>query len=229
MNVLRKRRKSKNKLNAHKFILIIFFLMMTTFAWFTYYKVLNVKLDIHMASWDVQFLIDGVALEDNLIEIEVPNLYPAMEDLVYEVKVKNNGETTIDLSYYVEQLIIIGNTYDILQEGDTTTNEYFITLGQQEITNNIATQSIINDVTQYPFTVNVENTVLLGTGEEGYIKLKISWDGTNDELDSKWGYDVGKYFINNTAKENTNETEETAEMLSAMKLLLRIDVIQATV
>lgn len=220
MNVLRKRRKSKSKLDAHKFILIIFFLMMTTFAWFTYYKVLNVQLDIHMASWDVQFFIDDVALDDNLVEIEVPNLYPAMEDLEYEVTVKNNGEATIDLSYYVEQLMIIGNTYDILQEGETTDNEYFITLSSQEITDNIATQSIINDSTQYPFTIDVENTVLLGTGEEGYIKLKISWDGTNDELDSKWGHDVGKYFMNNTV-------EETEENLSAIKLLLRIDVIQA--
>ena len=233
MNILRKTRKSKKKFNAHRLILIIFFLMMTTFAWFTYYKVLNVELDIHMVSWDVQFFKDGVEQTSNVIEIEVPTLYPAMDDLVYEIKVKNNGEATVDLSYFIEQLEIIGNEYDILEDGDTTTNDYFITLGDQDIENNIATQKLIFDLEKYPFTIDVENTVLLGTGEEGYIKLKISWDGTNDELDSKWGHDVGKYFMQNDIEEESegesDGSEETTLGLSAMKLLLRIDVIQATI
>lgn len=237
MNILRRRRKSKKKFNAHKFSVIIFFLMMTTFAWFTYYKVLNVELDIHMASWDVEFLLDDERQSD-LLEINVPTLYPGMDDQVYDIKVKNNGELTVDLFYYIEKLEIIGNEYDILQTGDTTTNDYYITIGQISQSNNISYQNVINDTTKFPFTIDIENTALIGSGEEGYIKLKISWDGTNDELDSKWGHDVGKYFMENETQatevvtegsEETGETESTETELPIMKLLIRIDVTQATI
>lgn len=221
MNILRRRRKSKKKINATRLVWVIFFLMMTTFAWFTYSRVLNLELDIHMVSWDVQFFkyVGEELVEEtsDAIEIVAPTLYPGMEDLIYEVKVKNNGEMTVDLAYYIEELEIIGNTYDILEGTETTTNDFYIKPGEITTADNISTQSILNDTENYPFTIDVEYTVLIGKDEEGYVKLKISWPGTNDELDSKWGHDVGKYFM------------ENADATSAMRLLLRADVIQGTI
>lgn len=221
MNILRRRRKSKKKVNATRLVWVIFFLMMTTFAWFTYSKVLNFELDIHMVSWDVQFFkyVGEELVEEtsDAIVFDVPTLYPGMDDLIYELKVKNNGEVTADLTYFIEGLEIIGHDYDILEGTETTANEFFIKPGEITTINNISTQSILNDTENYPFTIDVEYTVLVGKNEEGYVKLKISWPGTNDELDSKWGHDVGKYFM------------EQAEATSAIKLLLRADVIQGTI
>ena len=60
MNILRKRRKSNKKNEHKKFLLLIFFFMMTTFAWFTYYKALSSNFNFHIASWDVEYDINGL-------------------------------------------------------------------------------------------------------------------------------------------------------------------------
>ena len=57
MNILRKHRKSNKKNKLKKYILFIFSLIMTTFAWLTYSKVLNGNLNIHVAAWDMEYYI----------------------------------------------------------------------------------------------------------------------------------------------------------------------------
>ena len=57
MNVLRKHRKSNKKIKIKKYVLFIFSLIMTTFAWLTYTKVLNTHLNIHVAAWDMEYIL----------------------------------------------------------------------------------------------------------------------------------------------------------------------------
>ena len=74
-NLLRRHRKSnqnkKNKLR--KYVLAIFALIMTTFAWVAYSKVLNTHLNIHVAAWDMEYYI-GDEKKENPIGIEFPTL-----------------------------------------------------------------------------------------------------------------------------------------------------------
>ena len=70
MNILRKHRKSKPKIKLKKYILFIFSLIITTFAWFTYSKVLNTHLNIHVAAWDMEYFI-GNEKKENPIGIEI--------------------------------------------------------------------------------------------------------------------------------------------------------------
>ena len=56
MNILRIKRKSK--VNIKRYILLIFSLIMTTFAWFTFSKILNSGMLIHIDSWNLDFYID---------------------------------------------------------------------------------------------------------------------------------------------------------------------------
>ena len=60
MNIFRWKRKSKKKIKFKKVILFIFSLIMTTFAWFAYSRVINTSLNIHMAAWDMEYSINGV-------------------------------------------------------------------------------------------------------------------------------------------------------------------------
>ena len=58
MGILRKYRKSNKKFGFKKFIILLFSLVMTTFAWFAYSKILNTYLNLHIAAWDMEYYIN---------------------------------------------------------------------------------------------------------------------------------------------------------------------------
>ena len=59
MNILRKSRKSTIKLDKRKVVLLIFTLIMTTFAWITYSKILLPNLKLHINSWNISIYVDN--------------------------------------------------------------------------------------------------------------------------------------------------------------------------
>ena len=229
MNILRWKRKSKNKISPKRFILLIFSLIMTTFAWFAYTKVINPTLNMHVASWDIEYYI-GADKKTNPIGIEIPTLYPTMEEQTIIVDIYNNGETLIDLFYQIEAVSIIGTTYEIVQPGETNTQENYISLSEPKLETKASGEQIYkgvitNDITKFPFTIETELSAEVkpvetdGDGNElpgeAYMKITTNWIGDNDELDSEWGYKVGEYFANNPTA------------TSAISIVLSIDSYQA--
>lgn len=229
MNILRKRRKSKNKIKLNKFMIVIFSLVMTTFAWFTYTKILDATLKMHVSSWDIEYYI-GTEKKTNPIGIEIQNLYPTMPEQDVTVDIKNNGETLVDIEYEVKSISIAGVTYEVVREGATNKTDNYIFLAPPVLTTDEATGEeiykdvIINDITRFPFTVEVEHSSQISavTKDEsgkkvpgiGYLKITVNWIGDNDELDSEWGYKVGDYLINNPTA------------TSAMSIVLSIETYQ---
>ena len=218
MNILRWRRKSNKKIRPKTLLLFIFSLIMTTFAWFAYSKVLEPTLNIHMASWDMTYEIAGQPTE-NPISIEIPILYPTMNEQVVIVDIFNNGETDVDIDYQVKSLTVAGIEYKGVLEGQTTAETNYITIAPSiletetttdEVTGTtIETQifkgAVANDITRFPFTIEIEHSaqVEAATGDlyggedtpgEGYLKVTVNWMGDNDRLDSEWGYKVGDYL-----------------------------------
>lgn len=233
MNVLRWKRKSKKKIKLRTLILFIFSLIMTTFAWFAYSKVLNTTLNIHMASWDMEYFI-GADEKTNPISVEIPTLYPTMEEQSVTIDIKNNGEKLVDIAYQVQSVTIAGISFEILQQGEANTTEKYIVLAppvletitttdeatQETTTESIYKGVITSDITKFPFTIDVEHSSQVeakdtnGSGE-GYLTITVNWVGDNNDLDSEWGYIVGDYFINNP------------DATSAMSIVLSIDSYQA--
>lgn len=219
MNILRKRRKSNQKYGIKKVILLIFFLMMTTFAWFAYTKVLSPSLNLHIASWDMEYYINEEK-QENPIGIEIPILYPAMPKEIIEIDIKNNGEALVELDYHVEEISIIGVNYELVTEGNQNTTENFIKISTPVVTSDeetgeaIVKGAIINELEKFPFTIKVQHTLQVPSKEQGYLTVTVDWTGENDELDSDWGYKVGQYFVDNP------------EAQSAMTLKLSIDSYQ---
>lgn len=220
MNILRVHRKSKNKKKSRKYILFLFSLIMTTFAWFAYSKVLNTYLDIHVAAWDMEYFINGEKKE-NPIGVDFTTLYPQMPEQTITVDIKNNGEAIVELDYHIEAITIIGQTYEIVTEQQTPTTSNFIRVGTPITQQNpetgeyIAKGQVINDTDTFPFTLEIEHSLQVLPKEQGYLTVRANWTGDNDELDSEWGYKVGKYFM-----DNPGET-------SAMSLSISIDSYQA--
>ena len=220
MNILRKHRKSNKKNRLRKYILFVFSLIMTTFAWLAYSKVLNTHLNIHVAAWDMEYYI-GDEKKENPIGIDIPALYPQMPEQVIKIDIKNNGEALVDLDYHIEAISIAGVSYELVKEGEQNTTENYINIADPTLETDeetgvlVARGKIINDTTRFPFTMELEHSLQVASQDSGYLTVKVDWIGDNDELDTEWGYTVGKYFADNPAA------------TSAMSLRLSIDSYQA--
>lgn len=202
MNILRWKRKSKKKIKFKTLILFIFSLIMTTFAWFAYSKVLNTTMNLHMASWNMEYYI-GEDKKTNPIGINIDTLYPTMPEQTVTVDIKNNGEKLVDIEHQVLSVTIIGTSYEILYEGQTKTSDNYIVIAPSVLSTDLATGKAIyknvitNDISKFPFTIEVEHSAQVAAGGQGYLKVIVNWGGDNNELDSEWGYRVGEYFANN--------------------------------
>ena len=220
MNILRKHRKSKKKIKLKKYILFIFSLIMTTFAWFAYSKVLNTYINIHVAAWDMEYYI-GDTKKENPIGVDFATLYPQMPEQTVTIDIKNNGEALVDLEYNIQAITIAGVTYELVPEGKTATTQNYINIENPVQTQDpetgeyIAKGKVINDTTRFPFTLEIEKSMQVYPKNQGYLTIKANWIGDNDDLDSEWGYKVGKYFIDNPTA------------TSAMNLTISIDSYQA--
>lgn len=220
MNILRKHRKSNKKVRLKKYILFIFSLIMTTFAWLTYSRVLNTHLNIHVAAWDMEYYI-GDQKKENPIGIDIPALYPQMPEEIIKIDIKNNGEALVDLDYHIESITIAGVSYELVNDGEQNTTEDYINIASPTLETDeetgvlVARGKIINDITRFPFTLEVEHSLQVAAQDSGYLTVTVNWIGDNDELDSEWGYKVGKYFIDNP------------DATSAMSITLSIDSYQA--
>lgn len=218
-NILRKHRKSNQRNQFKKSLIIVFTLIMVTFAWFAYKKILNPSLNLHVASWDMEYYINGEKKE-NPIGIEFPILYPQMEDQIVTVDIKNNGEALVDLSYRIQSITIVGVTYELILEGEQPTTENYIQISESIIEENpetgeeISKGIIINDLEKIPFTLEIEHSAQVEAQGEAYLNVTAKWAGDNNDLDTEWGYTVGKYFMDNP------------EATSAMEITLSIDSYQ---
>ena len=219
-NILRKHRKSNEKNKFRKSLLLIFTLILTTFAWFAYTKILNPSLNIHVAAWDMEYYINGEKKE-NPIGIEFPSLYPQMEDQIVTVDILNNGEALVDLSYHIQEISIVGVSYELVTDGEQPTTENYITIQEPILETDpetgelISKGIIINDPEKFPFTLEIEHSLQVAAQDDAYLKVTATWPGDNDELDTEWGYTVGKYFMDNP------------DATTAMAITLSIDSYQA--
>lgn len=204
MNLLRIHRKSKHKIKLRTIFFFIFFLIMTTFAWFAYSKVLNSTLKFHVASWDMEYWIGGEKQESNSIEIGIDELYPTMPEKSVTIEIKNNGEKNVEIDYKIDSVKIANTEYEVIYEGQSIDAENYIIMSpsvvetssvvEDEVT--IVTKTvkgaIIKDLEKFPFTVDLEHSYEIESENgTGYLNVKVNWVGDNNKLDSEWGYIVG--------------------------------------
>lgn len=206
-NLLRRHRKS-NQYNQYqrnkfqKYVIIIFAFIMTTFAWLAYSKVLNSHLNMHVAAWDMEYYI-GDEKKENPIGIEFPTLYPQMPEQTITVDILNNGEALVDLSYDIQAISIAGTSYEIVKQGNQPATTNYINIEEptseiEEATRKVILKGkIINDANKFPFILEIEHSAQVESKGRAYLKVTAKWPGDNDELDTKWGYVVGKYFNDN--------------------------------
>ena len=184
MNILRKSRKSRFKLDKRRFMLLIFTLIMTTFAWITYSKVLLPNLKLHINSWNIEVFVDsnknGVAEDDEKVAdksapivIQPFEVYPGMNQDVIEVLIKNNGEIPSIIGYDMLgiQVDILGETYTVVENAaaERTANpgNNYLQKNTPTTAAGISSYKLVNGEESVPFDFIIEHTQVVDGGAEG--------------------------------------------------------------
>ncbi|MBR3614650.1 MAG: hypothetical protein IKL55_05685 [Clostridia bacterium] len=202
MNILRKTRKSNIRISKKRLVLLIFSLIMTSFAWVAYLKVLNTNSEIHINSWNISLFIDknknGVAEASEevknkaeAIQIDFADMYPDMNEEVVDVIIKNNGETPTTIDYIISDIAFLGDAYKIVDDIDAAKAEAgensenrFIQKNEYVTSGGLVTYEFINDSENFPFKILIENTASIDGGAEGHLKVKAYWLSSLENKDS---------------------------------------------
>lgn len=159
-------------------ILLILILVFNAYAWFIYATKVSTALEISVSSWNVEFSA-GEGADNTNILIELDRIYPGMQNFEKNIEVHNKGETKAYLTYKIQSLKVLDNTYVASDEGMTS-------------------DDIENKLKEYPFKIKIEKSsdqLEAGTGSENF-KITVTWpfESGNDQLDTFWGNKAYEYY-----------------------------------
>lgn len=219
MGILRKIRKSNIKITKKRIVLLIFTLIMATFAWIAYYKILSPTFQMHINAWNISIFVDenqnGVAEpaeerdKTSAIEVNFLEMYPDMNQEKVDIIIQNNGDTPAIFTYELSDVAFLGESYTVVDDAEQSRLENpdgkFIQRGTSTEAAGIMTYELINEPETFPFKFTVENCDSIAGGAEGAITVKALWADVSDditedeknELDSQWGYGVAEFIKNN--------------------------------
>ena len=84
-------------------------MVISTFAWISYTKILDTNLDLHIVAWNLEYT--PTLGENNTVQFDVATLYPGMQTQIKTLTIRNNGEVTANMNYSIETLSILGTEY----------------------------------------------------------------------------------------------------------------------
>lgn len=163
-------------------LLLLVTLCSSTFAWFLYATKVSVGITAHIEAWNILFTNENNEISE-LINFEIPNLYPGMEDYNDSIEIINLGEKNASVEYEIVRVSILGVNYNI--DGTTLTSDQMV--------NNLASD--------YPFKINISlenSTIEAGSGRTTF-SLSTVWpyESGDDELDTYWGSKSYEFSSNN--------------------------------
>lgn len=185
------KKKSKKALYIRLFI-VLFLVVSNTFAWFIYITKVDNNINVHVKSWDVTFQSGDKEIV-NTVHVNIDNLYPGMEDYIYEITAYNKSEVSATLSYSILEARIFDSEY-VTVEGRTERNE---TPLESDFTSAQLEQKFAND---YPFTLSIglTNSNIAQTNGNELFSITVVWpyEGASDYEDTRWGISAANYKNN---------------------------------
>ena len=107
------------KIKIRNILILIILLSFNTYAWFIYATRVSTGITARVSSWNVEFQTGTGEVITNML-IEVDRIYPGMETFEKIVEVHNKGETKAALTYQLERLKIMDETFDVGEDGLTS-------------------------------------------------------------------------------------------------------------
>lgn len=165
------RKKLKKSLRFKLLIMLGILLVFNTFAWFVYSSTINTGITATVKSWEIAFNSENQLIQE--VEFNIEELYPGMPDYNDFVTILNYGEIAAEVSYEIEEIKILNETY--------SKNEY-------------TSAQLLNILNTNPFqvTFNFDKTTILPETDYVEFSVDVSWpyENNNDEADTLWGHDA---------------------------------------
>lgn len=171
------------KIRPTRLVILLFFVISNSFAWFIYATKVDNDVSVHVRSWNVMFQAGEHQITES-IPLIIDSVYPGMEDYVYSIDAYNNSEVSATLSYELLEANIMGTQY-MTTIGRTA-------LGEEANENDITSQeleNILKDSFPFSITISTSNSIIqLGDGKETYsIRVVWPYEQNDDETDTYWG------------------------------------------
>lgn len=94
------------KITLRRMLILIFLLMFNSYAWFIYAtKVFN-SVTTTVAAWEVKFH-SGETEVVNTVAVNIPVIYPGMEEFTEEITATNLGEKDAVLTFAIREIKIL--------------------------------------------------------------------------------------------------------------------------
>lgn len=239
MNQLRKIRKNRdsNKKRANKIkstilklALLLLNFIFATFAWFAYTMILDTQVDVNVSAWQVAFKDDNDESLGTSMQFQIENFYPGMDDFIKKIDIVNLGDKAATITYEIEQLKILGEEYQIKNEPEEEPSPNTI-YPTETMEDGKKVVKLLNDSTKFPFEVLLTYTpeIYLEDAErpeqnKGTFEIRFTWpyviteneveDQTRNELDTKWGYNIAKFYNERKEGDTTQGIEITLQAIA---------------
>lgn len=181
------------KIKPTRLVILLFFIISNSFAWFIYATKVDNDVTVHVRSWNVVFEAGENQVTNN-VSLNVDNIYPGMTDYLYEINAYNRSEVAATLSYKVLEANIFGTQY-ITTDGRADRGEAPVST---DLTSAQLESKLAND---YPFSIflDVSDTYIGQTNGIETYSFNVVWpyEQNDDETDTYWGMQAAYFKENN--------------------------------
>ena len=178
-----KRRKRRKKI-IFPLMFVLFTLSINVYAWFVFVSQASLNVDMSVASWDVDFTENNVVT--NSVHVAITDMMPGMLDYSHTVQINNNGDVPADLTYWLTEMKVLGNTINVSNSD----------------------QVLTDFKTKYPFVLEVSTSSdTIAPNDSTDFNIELTWEYENtskyyklnnlylykDDADTYFGEACGKY------------------------------------
>lgn len=214
---MNKKTKLYLRLNLISLFFVVVSFISVTLAWFVYTGLSTVSTEVNVKAWYIELEKNGEVVSNDII-ISLDDIYPGMDPITEEIKIKNLGDSDAQVNYNIISARILDKENDNYVTSDTLTSD--------EVEDKIAHE--------YPFHINIDlsKRYVKAQTDETIFKVSISWPldsgsyeltcgtetnkfKTADECDSYWGTEAYKFKLNEQKKK---DTDESYQMLAPIRL-----------
>lgn len=164
----------KRSLRFKILLMLGILLVFNTFAWFIYSSTISTNISASVKSWKIAFETEEEVIQS--ISFDVEDLRPGMTDYHNSIRIMNYGEVQASVSYAIEELTILNNTYT----KQTYTSEQLL--------------QILND-NPFKTTIGLTKTVLEPENDYTDFTFDIVWpyESGDDAADTLWGHNAFEF------------------------------------
>ena len=193
----KEKRKKRRKKIVFPLLFALFTLSINAYAWFAFISQATLNVDMSVASWDVDFTENNVVT--NSVNVSITDMMPGMLDYSHTVQINNNGEVKADVTYWLTEMKVLGNTINVTNSSQVLNNFH----------------------TKYPFVLTVSTSSdTINPGSSADFDIELSWEYEDTtkyyQLDSLYTFNPSFQYYTKSGN-NYNEATVTSSTYPSLR------------